>query len=161
MKDNKRRRIFYIDKIFQKKLLMLFLGLNLLIVGANILYYFVHLKGAVEDNLFRSHIVLDNISQVLAGDVIRFNILLAVSAVVLVLLFYTLTRVRLQLFFNRTRDALTARRERTSHEAGTIKIQEEFQEIDQVLNRFFHRIDTQLEQENQKVEQIKEKFRTS
>ncbi len=152
---NKRRRIFYIDKVFQKRLLVLFLGLNLAIVAANIIYYLTHLKGVVEDNLFRSHITISNVAEVLAGDVIRFNLLLAVISFVLVLLFYSLTRVKLKTFFDRLKKALYTRQDKTVEEPYAFKVHEEFQEIDQVMGEFLELTDTKLADQEKRIDAIK------
>jgi Flp pilus assembly pilin Flp len=155
MEFNKRRRIFYIDKIFQKKLMVLFLGLNVVIVAANIIYYFSYLKGSVEDNLYRSHIVLSNVSEVMAGEIIRFNILLAVVSFALVLVLYTVTRLRLKSFFGKIKKALESRQARIKKESYSFDIPEEFQEIDRVLDSFFEKTDQELAEENKQVTALK------
>ncbi|MCP5052398.1 MAG: hypothetical protein GY940_34845 [bacterium] len=152
---NKRRRIFYIDHIFQKKLLLLFLGINLVMVAANIIYYMIHLKGALEDNLFRSHIVISNVSEVLAGEVLAFNILLAVISLVLVLILYTFTRLKLKSFFDKIKKALTSRQTQRVGEAYKFRIPEEFQEIHQVLGTFIERADEKLGDQEKRIEAIK------
>lgn len=153
---NKRRRIFYIDRIFQKKLLILFLGLNVAVVIANIVFYLVHLKGAVEDNLYRSHIVLSNINELIAGDVIYFNILLAVISLILVVMFYSFTRVRLKTFFDKVKRMLLSRWERGEGEPHTADIPREFQEIDTVLGEFIAHTDKKLAEENVRIDSLKE-----
>jgi uncharacterized paraquat-inducible protein A len=152
---NKRRRIFYIDRVFQKKLMLLFLGLNLAVVAANIAYYFIHLKGAVEENMFRSHIVISNVTDVMAGNVIRFNLLLAVVCLLLVLVFYTFTRVKLKAFFDKIQKALYSRQESTQEEPYRFKIAQEFQDIDQVLGDFLNKVDSTLDQEELKLSNIR------
>lgn len=158
MEFNKRRRIFYIDKIFQKKLMILFLGLNLLIVAANIVYYFTYLKGAVEDNMFRSHIVISNVTELMAGEIFRFNILLAVISIALVLILYSLTRLRLKGFFDRVKKLLASRQAGVEHTPEKVEIHEEFQEVDQVLGKFFQQTDQRLAEEKTRIEKLKERI---
>ena len=151
---NKRRRIFYVDKIFQKKLLVLFLGLNVIIVISNVIYYLGHLKGAVENNLFRSHIVLSNLKEIVAGNVFYFNIFLAVVSLVLVVLFYTFARVKLRTFFRRVRSMVVTRQNKRRPEA--VRIPEEFQEIDRVLGDFIAKTDGELAEEDRRIIALKE-----
>lgn len=152
---NKRRRIFYIDRIFQKKLLFIFLGLNAAVVAANILYYLVYLKGAVEDNLYRSHIVLSNINELIAGEVVYFNILLAVISFILVVVFYSYTRFRLKFFFDKVKRMLLSRREGRAGEAYTAEIPREFHEIDRVLGEFIARTDQELAEEQTRIDALR------
>jgi hypothetical protein len=154
-KNNTRRRIFYVDRIFQKKLLILFLGINVLIVAANILYYLTYLKGEVEKNLYRSHIEISNINEIIAGEVIRFNILLAVGAILLVLVFYTFARLKLRFFFQRVIGILTASQSRRKDEVSRVRIPEEFQEIDRVLGEFFQSTERQLQEEDKRVQALR------
>lgn len=148
---NKRRRIFYVDRIFQKKLLMLFLGINLFVVAANIVFYFTYLKGEVERNLYRSHIEISNINEVIAGDVVQFNILLAVVSFILVVVFYSIKRLRLKSFFESIKEALDTRREKKERETFSPRFPEKFQEIDRVLGEFFQHTDKQAEEESQRI----------
>lgn len=152
---NKRRRIFYIDRIFQKKLLILFLGLNVAVVIANIAFYLIHLKGAVEDNLYRSHIVLSNINELIAGDVVFFNIMLAVISLILVVVFYSFTRVRLKMFFDKIKRMLLSRREQREGEPYTAEIPREFQEIDTVLGEFIAFTDKELAEDRERIDSLK------
>ena len=153
---NKRRRIFYIDRIFQKKLLILFLGLNVAVVIANIAFYLIHLKGAVEDNLYRSHIVLSNINELIAGDVVFFNIMLAVISLILVVVFYSFTRVRLKMFFDKIKRMLLSRREQREGEPYTAEIPREFYEIDTVLGEFIAYTDKELAEDRKRIDSLKE-----
>ncbi len=152
---NKRRRIFYIDRVFQKKLLVLFLGINLVMVAANIIYYMIYLKGALEDNLFRSHIVISNVSDVLAGEVLEFNILLAVISLALVMIFYTVTRISLKTFFDNIKKALTSRQTQRVEQAFKLDIPEEFQEIHGVLGTFIKLTDKKLADQEKRIEAVK------
>jgi hypothetical protein len=152
---NKRRRIFYIDRIFQKKLLLIFLGLNAAVVAANILYYLIYLKGAVEDNLYRSHIVISNINEVIAGEVINFNIMLAIISFILVVVFYSYTRLRLKSFFDKVKRMLLSRCEGRVDEAYTAGIPREFHEIDRVLGEFIARTDKELAEEQTRIDALR------
>jgi hypothetical protein len=151
---NKRRRIFYIDRIFQKKLLIIFLSLNAAVAAANILYYLIYLKGAVEDNLYRSHIVISNINELIAGEVIYFNIMLAIISFILVVVFYSYTRLRLKFFFDKVKRMLLSRREGRAGEAYTAEIPREFHEIDRVLGEFIAHTDKELAEEKTRIEKI-------
>ncbi len=151
---NKRRRIFYVDKIFQKKLLILFLGINVAIVVANIIYYLTFLKGEIERNLFRSHISISNINEVIAGDVIGFNILLTVASLIFVLVFYSLTRVKIKVFFEKIKKVLDTRQNK-KEEPFTFKVPERFYEIDKVLADFIQYTDKKHEEEEKQVASLK------
>jgi len=153
---NKRRRIFYIDRIFQKKLLILFLSLNVLIVLSNVIYYLTYLKGEVEDNLFRSHIVLSNINEIIVGNVIYFNIALVSVSLILAILFYTYARLKLRTFFNRVWKLIIMRQK--EHRLRSVQIPEEFQEIDQVLGKFMNKIDQELNDEDRRIAALREAF---
>jgi len=153
---NKRRRIFYIDRIFQKKLLILFLSLNVLIVLSNVIYYLTYLKGEVEDNLFRSHIVLSNINEIIVGNVIYFNIALVSVSLILAILFYTYARLKLRTFFNRVWKLIIMRQK--EHRLRSVQIPEEFQEIDQVLGKFMNKIDRELNDEDRRIAALREAF---
>lgn len=155
MRSNKRRRIFYIDKIFQKKLMLLLLGLNLGIVIANILFYGTYLKAEVERNLYRSHIELSNINEIMAGDVLKFNLLLAVVSICLVVLFYTVVRLRLKRFFHIIKQALEARRAGAETEPETLKFPEKFYEIDRVLQDFFQYTDSRAVADDRRIKALK------
>ncbi len=151
---NKRRRIFYIDKIFQKKLMVLFLGVNAVIVAANIIYYLTHLKDRLEANMFRSHISISNLNELLAGDVIRFNLLLAVVCGLLVLAFYSFVRLRLNGFFGKLQRLLASRRKYTGN-PEPMEISREFYDIDRVMGEFILNIDSRLADENKQLRGIK------
>jgi len=155
---NKRRHIFYIDKIFQKKLMLLFLGINIAVAAANVLYYFIHLKGAVEENMFRSHIVIDNVGDAVAGDVLRFNLLLAAACLVLVLLFYSMTRFKLKTFFDKIKRTLISRQCKTETHPTHFKIAREFQDIHRVLGDFIQLVDSQRTEQENRIRRIKEKL---
>lgn len=157
--NNKRRRIFYIDKVFQKKLLLLFLGINGIIVIANIVFYLTYLKGKLEGNMFRSHISISNLNEILAGDVIYFNILLAVISLFLVLIFYTLVRLRLDSFCKKIKQAIFSRQEQAEDaqkEQEPLQIPEAFYEIDRVMGQFFQYTDRKLEDEEKRIASLKE-----
>lgn len=163
MTDNKqaipparRRRIFYVDRIFQKRLLLLFLGLNAALVTANIIYYITHLKGLVEDNMFRSHISISNISQLLAGEVLSFNLMLAGVSLLMVLVFYSLVRVNMNSFFNRVQSALDLRQQPGSVEPEALEIPEAFHKIDRVMGEFFRRVDDESREDRQRLQQLKQ-----
>lgn len=151
---NRRRRIFYIDKIFQKKLMILFLGVNILIVAANIVYYLTHLKDRLEENMFRSHISISNLNELLAEDVLYFNLLLAVVCGVLVLVFYSVVRLRLNAFFGKLKHILGARQKRTG-EPVPVEISREFFEIDSVMGDFIQKVDKNRSDEDQQLNAIK------
>jgi hypothetical protein len=154
-RTNKRRRIFYVDKIFQKKLLVLFLGINAVIVVSNIVYYMTYLKSAVEKNLYRSHIEISNINEIMAGEVLRFNIVLAVVSLVLVLVFYSLARLKLKFFFQRVIKIVSACRKRRRDESLRISLPEEFQEIHRVLGEFIQVTTRQLQEEDERIDMLR------
>ncbi|MFA9454841.1 MAG: hypothetical protein ACERK6_13100, partial [Candidatus Aminicenantaceae bacterium] len=64
-------------------MLLLYLSLNLLIVIANLMYYSRQLRALLEANLYRSHIEISNLSEVISGTVIQFNVLLASLSLIL------------------------------------------------------------------------------
>ncbi len=153
---NKRRRIFYIDRVFQKRLLMLFLGLNLIVVAANIVFYFTYLKGAVEANLFRSHISIGNVNEVIAGGIVDFNILLAILCFVLVILFYVFTRWKLRSFLEKVKQVLSACRSPRELVPGERLLPRHFQEIDHVMEDFTRHVTQKSSEEELRIQKIKE-----
>ena len=138
--NKKRRKIYFIDKIFQKKLLILFLGINIFVIAANIAFYLLYLRNEVEDNMFKSHITIDNISEVIAGNVLVFNIILGLASLVLIIIFYTIIRKNLKGFFNKISNILYSRQEKTGIAPYKCDVKEEFYEIDKTMKRFIDKI---------------------
>ncbi len=151
---NTRRRVFYVDRVFQKKLLFLFLGINGITIIAYIVFYLSYLKGAVEENLFRSHITISNIKEVIARDIIMFNIALAVVIVFLVLLFYSITRLKLRVFLNQLNALLAECRSKGKVDMSRFRFSEEFQGIDRILEDFIRYRCLESEREQNRIAEI-------
>jgi hypothetical protein len=154
MRD-KRRHIFYVDKIFQKKLLILFLGINFVVALLNTAYYLTYLQGEVGKNLFRSHIVLSNMNEIIAKDVVLFNLILAAISLLLVIFFYVMARLKLKSFFQQVRGILTACQDRRKDIDFKTQIPEKFQEIDRVLGEFIQTADRQLADGDRQIDKLK------
>lgn len=151
----RRRRIFYVDRIFQKRLLALFLGLNAALVIANIVYYFTHLEGVVEENMYRSHISISNISELLAGDILFFNVLLAGASLLLVLAFYSMVRLNMNSFFTRVQAALDVRQRPEPAGPSALEIPESFHKIDRVMGEFFLHVDNGFQKDRERLQELK------
>jgi Flp pilus assembly pilin Flp len=118
-------------------------------------FYLTHLQGKLEDNMFRSHIAISNLNEILAGEVIRFNILLVVISLLLVIIFYTIVRLRLKSFFGKIKKAVYTLQERTKAEPSGLKIPGEFYEIDRVMGEFIQYTYKKLEEEDNKISSVK------
>lgn len=151
-----RRKIFYIDKVFQKRVLALFLGLSFLVVISNLVYYFIHLRKEVQAFLYQSHIEASNIADVILRDVLIFNLILTGVAVCLAILALIFVDVKTKHFFKRIHKEILCRMGRIPEEKGPVLVQEEFQEIDSVTKDFFQKIDIRMENEQREISQIKE-----
>ena len=154
---DKRRRIFYVDKIFQKRVIFFFLGWNFVVVISNFFFYILHLKGLVEDNLYRSHIKISNLTVAFSQEVLRFNVLLAAAPVIAVVIFYLFIRFRIKSFFARIKGNLQSRMGRPFEKIRPVSLKEEFADIDMVLQGFFKDVDEKTEQEKKRLSLLKER----
>ena len=157
MRDKRRKRI-YVDRVFQKRMLLLYLGLNLLIVIANLMYYSRHLRALLEANLYRSHLEISNLTEVISGTVIQFNVLLAALTLVLATLFYVFIRRRTRLFFNRLTEALHTRMNGTSREWPQLDLPREFQEFDVILKEFFLAVDDRSRSDLRRISSLRDAY---
>ncbi len=148
-----RRRIYYIDKLFQRRFIILFLIVAILITVGNSLFYFGYLRPAVESAMYRSHISIHNPSELVFQYAIRFTVIMTVAILVITLIFYSVLRMRLEQFLR----FLTERMERLLRGIGrndTIEQDpgEEFQGLAPVLLEFMHLVDRRFER-NKKLSQ--------
>ena len=157
MRDKRRKKI-YVDRVFQKRMLLLYLSLNLLIVIANLIYYSRHLRALLEANLYQSHIEISNLSEVISGTVIQFNLMLAALALILAILFYAFIRRRTRLFFNRLTEALHTRMDWTSGEWPQLDLSREFQEFDVILKEFFLAVDDRSRSDLRRISSLRETY---
>ena len=68
-----RRKTFYIDRIFQRKFLVLFMLLCVLGTASNVSYLCTYLKDDAEANLYRARFVIANVNEIIAEHVVAFN----------------------------------------------------------------------------------------
>ncbi|MBN1223282.1 MAG: hypothetical protein JXB23_08520 [Candidatus Aminicenantes bacterium] len=159
MRD-KRRRIFYVDRVFQKKLLFFFLGWNLVVVSSNFLFYSFHLRNLVEDHLYRSHIPISNMAEIFTVEVIRFNLILAGVTTVAFIIFYVFVRSRIRSFFRKIRMSLQHRLNRGGEDIPAVSFSEEFADIDTYLQDFFKDVDKMMGQNRKRISSLKETLTT-
>ena len=155
---DKRRRIFYVDRIFQKRVLFFFLGWNCVVVIANFVFYLGHLRSLVEDNLYRSHIKISNLAQAFLNDVLRFNVLLAAASILAVVLFYLFIRLRIRSFFSKIKGCLQSPLGRSEVETVPDSFSEEFAGIDTALREFFEAAGEKTVQFKERLSFLKEEL---
>lgn len=137
-----RRRIYFVDRLFQRRFIVLFLIVALLITVGNTVFYFGYLRPTVEDAMYHSHITIDNPSELVFQHAIRFTLIMAISIMLVVVVFYSILRIRLERFFL----YLTERMENLMRGLGreeTIHRNpgEEFQDFAPALLEFMHVVD--------------------
>ena len=152
---DKRRRIFYVDKIFQKRVILFFLGWNFVVVLSNFVFYVLHLKGLVEDNLYKSHIKISNLTEAFSQDVLRFNLILAAASMIAIVIFYMFIKVRIKSFFARIKRSLQSRMGWPFEKTLPVSLKEEFADIDMVLQEFFKDVDEKTEQDKKRLSFLK------
>ncbi|MFC2163979.1 hypothetical protein ACFLT2_03135 [Acidobacteriota bacterium] len=155
---DKRRRIFYVDRIFQKRVICFFLGWNFVVVISNFVFYILHLKGLVEDNLYKSHIKIFNLAEAFSQDVLRFNLILALASIIAVVIFYLFIRFRIKSFFSRIKGNLQSRMGRPFEKTSPLSLKEEFADIDMVLQGFFKDVDEKTEQDRKRLSFLKDRL---
>lgn len=155
---DKRRRIFYVDKIFQKRVIFFFLGWNFVVVLSNFVFYILHLKNLVEDNLYRSHIKISNLAEAFSQEVLRFNLILAAASIIAVVIFYLYIRLRIKSFFASIKRRLQSRMDRPFEKTLPVSLKEEFADIDMVLQEFFKHVDEKTEQDKKRLSFLKERL---
>ena len=155
-----RRRTLNVDKIFQKRLLFIFLGWNLVVVLAYFAFYIVHLKNLIEENLYRAHIQISNLTEVFSGEFIQFSLILAGISMVALLIFYLSVRLRIKSFFNGIKTALQSRMGGRLENRSLVPTSEEFAGIDLVLQDFFRDVDEEIEQGQKRLSLLKKSINT-
>ena len=142
-----RRKTFYIDRIFQRKFLVLFMLLCVLGTAANVGYLCTYLKDDAEANLYRARFVIANVNEIIAEHVVVFNAAVMALTAALAAFFYLLVRRRVQQVAAGIGTALEAR---TLHGAGTPAepvIPTEFEDLHGALAGFFATLDKQLQKQ--------------
>ncbi len=139
-----RRKVYYIDRVFQRKFLILFLLLCFLGTAINILYMSTYLNKNVEMNLYRARYVISNVNAVIAEHVVIFNAVITAVMVVLAVCFYLLVRRRVQQAATRMKQALEVRTLRSLCTAAIPAMPEEFAELESALASFFAVVDEKL-----------------
>jgi len=155
---DKRRRIFYVDKIFQKRVILFFLGWNFVVVLSNFVFYLLHLKSLVEDSLYRSHIKISNLAEAFSQEVIRFNLILAAATLVAVVIFYLFLRLRIKSFFSGIKQSMQSRMDQSFEKTHQVSLKEEFAGIDMVLHEFFRDVDEKTEQDKKQLSFLKKRL---
>lgn len=150
-----RRRTINVDKVFQKRLLFIFLGWNLLVVLAYLVFYIVHLKDLIEENLYRAHIQISNLTEVFSGEFIQFSLILAGISIAALLVFYLSVRLRIKSFFSGIKKAIQSRMGGRLENRFPVPTSEEFAEIDLVLQDFFRDVDEEIEQGQKRISLLK------
>ncbi len=137
-----RRHIYYIDRLFQRRFIVLFLVVAVLITVGNSLFYFGYLRPAVETAMYKSHISIHNPSELVYQHAMRFALIMTTIIVVIVVAFYSILRIRLERFFRslikRMENLLGGiGRDDTIHQDPG----KEFQDLAPVLLEFMHVVD--------------------
>ncbi len=101
-----RRTQYYIDRLFQRRFLWLFLGVVAIITICNLIFYFNILRPAVDEAMFRSHIRMDNPASIVVSLLSRFMPVTIVLVTVLTVGTYTILRLRLERFLGWLTDHL-------------------------------------------------------
>jgi len=137
-----RRHIYYIDRLFQRRFIVLFLIVAVLITVGNSLFYFGYLRPAVEAAMYKSHISIHNPSELVYQHAMHFALIMTVTIFVIVVAFYSILRIRLENFFRslikRMENLLGGiGRDDTIHQDPGIF----FQDLAPVLLEFMHVVD--------------------
>lgn len=147
-----RRKQFYIDRIFQNKFLFLFLFLCFVGTVGNLLYLFLFLKREVEDSMYRSRIIIENVNEIMINSVVYFNAGLTIAITLLTIVFYLIIRQRVKRFLKGLGNAVNAGREPALFERHDVELPQEFQDINGVLDEFFSRVDKRNQLENKAID---------
>ena len=150
-----RRKIFFIDKLFQSKFIILFLALSLLATIGNILFLFLFLKKEVEDNLFRHRIVISNVNEIIVNNVTAFNVVLLIVTTLFAIVFYYLIRRRVRHFISGLEKVLHMKKSGAVPERIPPDLPSEFHELNDVLADFFTTVDMRLEAQKNAVTVLK------
>ncbi|NOZ13652.1 MAG: hypothetical protein GXO69_08420 [Acidobacteria bacterium] len=141
-----RRQIYFVDRLFQRRFILLFVIVAVLITAGNTLFYFLDLRPAVESAMYRSHITIHNPGEIVFQHAMRFSIVISISIIVIVIIFYSIMRYRLERFLR----YLTLRMENLIHGIGRNETiirhpGEEFQGLAPVLLEFMYVVDRNFE----------------
>lgn len=150
-----RRRLLNVDRIFQRRLLLIFFGWNLVVVLAYFVFYIVHLKSLFEENIYRAHIQVTNLTEIFAGEFFQFSLILAGVAVALLLIFYLSFKRRNKAFFYGVKRALQSRTGASAEKNFPAPTAEEFADFNSVLQDFFRGVDENIEEERKRISQLK------
>ncbi|MGB2906556.1 MAG: hypothetical protein WBB73_05620, partial [Candidatus Aminicenantaceae bacterium] len=123
-----------------------------------LMYYSRQLRALLEANLYRSHIEISNLSEVISGTVIQFNVLLAALSLILAILFYAFIRRRTRVFFIRLTEALHTRMHWTSGEWPQLDLSREFQEFDVILKEFFLAVDDRSRSDLRRIASLRDAY---
>jgi len=96
-----RRRQYYIDKKFQKRFLILFGSVAFVIAVSNFLFYKFKIVVAIENMIYRSHFVFDNLLKYFEREFFEFSIINTVLIFIIVLLVYSYFRLKIDRFFSK------------------------------------------------------------
>ncbi len=151
-----KRKILYIDHLFQKNMILLFIAINMVMVLSNLMYYWLTMNESAPADLKNTGIVIANFSEILFDNILSFNLVLAVILCVLIILFYFHVHRKLNLFFTSITDALRVRKS-SSRARAEFLVSSEFQGIDEVLHQFFKQTDEELRAGDNLIENMRKK----
>lgn len=137
-----RRRQYYIDRLFQRRFIILFLMMTLLITLGNALFYLGYLEPMLSGLMYRSHIPLENPASLLMERLVVVTLGILTGIVLLSTAFYSVMRIRLQVFLawlnHAVADAIRGEANRSWVCPG-----EEFQDLSTTLTAFFQQVSDQ------------------
>lgn len=151
-----RRKKFYIDRIFQRKFVFLFLALSFLVSAGNVLYLLFYMKKQVEENLYRARIVISNVNEIIVDNVVAFNVVILAVIVLLAIVFYYLIRRRVKYFVLMLQKALFVRQGSDIVSKFETDLPIEFQDLSEVLTDFFRATDDRLQAQRQAMNSLQE-----
>ena len=153
-----KRKILFIDRVFQKNMILLFLAINIVMVVSNLVYYWLTMKEVGPVDLKESGIVISNISEIIFNSILSFNVILAFILCVLIIIFYYYVHKKLNNFFSSIIEALKER-EFSSEARADFLVNSEFQDIDDVLHQFFKQTDEELRAGDNLIQSMTEKMK--
>ncbi len=151
---DRRRKIIYIDRIFQNRFLLAFLLLALAGALANVAYMQLDIKPAIEAHLYRSHIVLDNLNEIIAGQFIDFNLVMGGVFLVVALAVYSVMRFKISRFFDGLTRILDTLSDRGSKGVTADRLPEEFEGINAVFRSWLDGVSAQLARQEAYIREL-------
>ncbi len=136
-----RRRQYYIDRKFQKRFLILFGSVALIIAITNFVFYKFKILKQIEKMVFKSHFVFDNLLKYFEGEFFAFSLENALLIFVIVVIVYTYFRLRIERFFKRFKRLIEDLNKGESLSLDVLSsIPDEFEGISHSINTFVETI---------------------